>query len=268
MKIRLIVSVILLLFLAKASAQQAPAKSPHWAAGIYGGVSVGYGSFTHPFQKENIVTPYLGFATNGLLFNWDGGMNFRNRFGLRGLFSILTASKLLAHNLQVLATENPGYFVSYSPQNSGNNNRKSVQFALGVSYAFPKQRWCFQPELLLGITEVHADYATAELKQSGTHAARRLQYTPLNTEYKSPTLILGGRTSWHAGNYLGFFVDARILTLWNRVQYKLFTKDLVEQTSTNETLQIKKVAFGAAANLGIFLQIGRWEVKKMAVKER
>ncbi len=261
MKKALIVSVIILFGWQKLSAQETPKPKPDWAPGIYGGVSFGYGLFTHPFQKSALVTPYLAFANDGFLLNLDAGMAFSNRFGIRTLISVSSASNLIAQNEQTLAAKHPGYFVSYTPQIGDFDKSNIALIALGVSYAFPRKRWCFQPELLFGITEVHSDYVAVQLKQSGTHDAHNLDYIPLNSEQKSPTLLLGGRVSWHATRYIGFFAETRLVTSWHTLPYKLISKDLLEQTTTNETLEVKKMTYGATASLGAFLQIGRWKQK-------
>ncbi len=240
---------------------------PGWAAGLYGSISAGYGFFSQPFKEVGQVSPVTATASPGPVFNLDGGMAFRNRWGVRLLISGFSANNLSAHYEQKLEKDYPGYFASYVSQGGGTQSGLVNHASMGLSYAIPYRRWYFQPELLFGSTAIKSYWATVQLKENGTHQAFVLTYRPEAYEYRSPTLVMGGRAAWYAGWYVGFFAEARVHALWNRVRYQVSSHELIPQTLENETIEIKRAAFGATANIGMFLQIGRWEMTKKNLKK-
>lgn len=240
---------------------------PGWAAGLYGGISAGYGFFSQPFKEVGQVSPVTATASPGPVFNLDGGLAFRNRLGIRLLVSGFSANSLSRHYEQKLEKDYPGYFASYVPQDGDPKHGLVNHASIGLSYAMPYRRWYFQPELLFGSTAINSYWAIAQLKENGTHQAIVRTYRPENSEYRSPTLVMGGRAAWYAGWYVGFFAEARGFALWNRVKYQVSSHELIPQTLERETIEIKRTAFGAVANIGMFLQIGRWEMTKRNLKK-
>lgn len=234
------------------------ARRSGWAAGIYGSFSVGYGAFSQPFKNPEAVMPYPSFAAPGWVFQWDVGGTFRNRFGLRATASGFAANDQGAALESVARSMFPGYIVDYAPV-TALNNKTANHFAVGVSYAFPGRRWYFQPEILMGSTEVYGEWATVQAKEQGTHRVIVLKLRPENSEYRSPTLTLGGRAAWYAGWYWGLFADVRLNTMWYNLKYRVDKTSLIEHSFESETVQVKKTAFGATASVGVFLQIARWE---------
>lgn len=257
-------AIWLALFLALASIPSLAAQKdssstrPTWAAGIYGSVSVGYGAFSQPFKHHETVTPYPSFAASGMAFHWDFGVSFRKRWGLRASANAYAASNHSAAIESAAKAMFPGYIVDYAPL-TALSNKTVNHFAVGVSYVFLHRRWYFQPEVLLGSTEVYGEWATLQAKEPGTHQVVVWKLRPKNYEYRSPTITLGGRAAWQAGWYWGLFADVRMNGMWYNLEYQVDKTSLVEQSLEKETIHLKKTALGATASMGIFLQIARWE---------
>ncbi len=233
-------------------------RRPTWAAGIYGSVSVGYGAFTQPFKNPGTVTPYPSFAASGMVFHWDFGVSFRKRWGLRATASAYAATDQRAALELAARALFPGYIVDYAPITAF-NNKTINHFAVGVSYAFPHRRWYFQPEVLLGSTEVYGEWATLQAKALGTNEVVVWKLRPKDYEYRSPTITLGGRAAWQAGWYWGLFADVRLNTMLYDMEYQIDKTALIEQSFEKETIRLKRTALGATASVGILLQIARWE---------
>ena len=227
-----------------------------WAAGLYGSISGGYGVFSDPFKEISVTGAALP-ATGGLL-KFDAGIVFRNRFGLRLLIGGLSANDIGSALSRSALKEYPGYSATYFPYAEGNQGMAN-HFSMGLTYSIPRGRWFFQPEVLLGSTEIYTEYGFAQVKEPGTHRVIVFQLRPERQNYRSPTVTFGGRAAWYAGRYFGFFADARVLTMWNKVKYKVEKTSLIEQTVETESIVLQKTSFGATASVGIFLQIARWE---------
>ncbi len=209
--------------------------------------------------------PYPFYLAPGMVFHFDGGIIFRNQWGLRISVSSCAASNLTATFERTLEATYPGFITKYIPSTSLWSKNLN-HFALGISYTIPSQRWYFQPEILFGTTEVYSDFVAAEAKELNTHRIIISQMRAKNLSYRSPTLTLGARAVWYKCKYFGFFADARFMVLWHNLQYQVEKTDLIEQTKVNETIHLKQEVFGATASVGVFLQIARWEGTKRNLK--
>lgn len=233
---------------------QALESRPHWASGFYGNFAVGYGLVTHqpaPFHQP------VGYR-NGKVWYAGGGISFRNHWGIRAEISLYETRYGLAEFEQALQDRYPNYLVT-STRLSSDQDARLYSFAAGVSCAFPRERWNFQPELLLGVTKVFNFFETVHLKEQGTHQVYRMKYNTLNAGYTAPTLSVGGRAAWYAGWYWGLYADLRLQALHYRLKHHATNYDLVQQTWTEETVAQNRLAVGGALSVGIFLQIARWE---------
>lgn len=235
------------------SAQKNP---PSWAAGIYGGLSAGYLGFTQPF--ENKGGPFVTFPASGLSLQWDGGMVFRNRWGLRLLIDRYVTKDLRPYLIQKVSGEYPGFIVTDHSENSG-IPKSGARYGMGVSYAFPRKRWCFQPELLAGYQKVQAEAVYLQVKEVGTHQVFILQYAPTAASGRQWNVFAGLRAQRYMGAYWGFFADARLSAQIYRLPYQRFKTIVLNQSRESESFTLKGTAFGGGAAAGIFLQIGRWE---------
>jgi hypothetical protein len=233
--------------------------TPTWAAGMYGSISAGYGLFADPFKNVSLVGASL--PASGLVLGIDAGIVFRNRFGLRAVVEGISATDLRPKIQRTLEAANPGYKLTFLSGSTPNRNLLS-HYAMGISYAIPRKRWCFQPELLVGSTAVSIESTYAQLKELGTHRAFFYEVKSGYQEYRSRTLTLGGRAAWYTWRYFGVFADARLLTIWNNFQYQYETTALLEETKFTETVRIKNTVMGATLMVGVFLQSARWEGKR------
>jgi len=230
---------------------------PAWAAGFYGSLSGGYCFFNQPLKNSGIAAPNTSIASSGGLINLAGGLFFRNHFGVVVDISFYPAQKATIDLKSALIAEYQGYAVTYQSveQVSSPINHLSV----GVSYAFPYRRWCFQPAVLFGSAEVVAAGASAQIKEIGTNKAFMMQYWPENSEYRARTLTLGGRATWYVGRYFGLFANTQFLGQWYDIQFRVDKTALIDHSVEKKTIQLKKFAVGATASVGVFLQIARWE---------
>ena len=231
---------------------------PSWSSGIFGNLYGGYAIFSQPLVDEGIAAPYASIAQSGVLAGMSGGIIFKNRFGLVGVISGFSSQNIAQDLETVLAAQNPDYFVQYQTV-SFRKNRTVSHFSAGISYAFPRKRWCFQPEILLGLTEVTTNSAQVSLKKSGSHEAIQLDYTPTRWDKRSPTLTLGCRTTWHVGGYFGLFANAQLLALRHKIEFRERRTTLIDLSSEISTASYQKTSLGAALSLGIFLQIIRFD---------
>jgi len=233
--------------------------APTWAAGMYGSISAGYGLFADPFKNVSLVGASL--PASGLALGIDAGIVFRNRFGLRAVIEGFSANHIRPKIKSTLEAANPGYELTFLSGSTPDPNLLS-HYAVGISYAIPRKRWCFQPELLVGSTAVSIEPTYAQLKELGTHRAFFYKVYSGYQDYRSRTLTLGSRAAWYTWRYFGIFADARLLTTWNNFQYKYEKTELLEPIKETETIRIKNTVFGATLKVGVFLQIARWEGKR------